>query len=149
MTCTNCGHTKSQTLQNRVFLTYNHLEYFEKPSYGKFQWDMLAGFSQDNKLGILSYDIDSIYFDTDKSDIKAYPDLYKNIKEKVTEKYGDKTSETENWSNEKYKNDPGMLHEAINLNHYSKNTTWETSEINIKLSIENGLVSLTYSFKNI
>lgn len=75
---------------------------------------------KDNKL--IAYECE---YDKDSPRIESYLDLYDDIKEELTGRYGECMSEEIIWTDETYKDDPSMQEKAFQYGYVTINSRWE------------------------
>lgn len=78
----------------------------------------------------------------DESKISDYKGMYDEIKNKVSEKYGECESEEVNWTDTTYQNDTEKWNDAFKYGYVTIRTTWHTSDsvIMIKWDYNKGLI---------
>ncbi len=105
------------------------------------------GYSFENgKLTGGMYMFDAAYDNGD-----AYIEDFSDIKEKLTEKYGDPGTDALLWSDDQWKDDPQNYGTALAAGHLSYIATWEaeTTEVTLYMSGKDNEVSLTLIYDQI
>lgn len=106
-------------------LEYKDLIYIIHPydeNYKNCTVKEFYGFTQENALIHMNY---SFHHSILNDEPNQYYELYLEAKEELTSIYGEPTGETEEWKNERYKNDEYMKYKAIEEGDYTSMVAWE------------------------
>ena len=112
-------------LEEENFLGYQNLE------VAGFESFLYYNFNIDNQLFEAYYIL--IHDHTNETE---YISDYEKIKELITDKYGEPTSDDVIWKDDLYKDDPSDWGMAIITGDLVYNTTWETDDLNILTWLE-------------
>lgn len=114
---------------------------FYSTTMNNYDYRLLYNFV-DNKLYRIIYSLNENFVN-----MNNYITSYKDMKDKLTEKYGKPTGEEENWNNDLYKDDAENYGLAVSIGHLSYTTYWVTNNIEIHMLLsgeEYKVTSLIY-----
>lgn len=121
----------------------NIIYFFHEEKYKSCIVMETYGFTDDNKLIHLSYSFSDWNF-TDESN--TYYEVYTECKENLITILGEPTGETEEWKNDRYKDDEYMMYKAIEDGDYTALTAWDLEEYICYIQIDEG-VEINYEAK--
>lgn len=121
----------------------NIIYFFHEEEYENCRVMETYGFTNDNQLIHLSYS----FSDGDVTDeSNTYYEIYTECKENLTTILGEPAGETEEWKNERYKDDEYMMYKAIEDGDYTALTAWDLEGYICYIQIDEG-VEINYEAK--
>jgi len=140
------GEVRQHIDKDETIHEYGDLIYFTHP-YENYYKDCRVteyyGFTNENALIHMSY---SFSYSNLNDDPNPYYEIYTEFKEKLTEIYGEPAGETEEWINERYKDDEYMRYKAIEDGDYTSMVAWDLEDCICYVKI-NKRVEIVYEAK--
>lgn len=133
-----------QHIDDEHIFEYGDLIYVNRNDYRECNVTEYYGFKSDNSLIHMSY---SFHYSTVLNDEpNPYYDLYSEFKCSLTQIYGEPTGESEEWKDERYKDDEYMLYKAVEDGDYTAITAWDLDGYICYIQLDKG-ININYEAK--